>query len=301
MKLHWAVPIKKKLRIYISIIAVSFFVLKSWEFYSNFRASKKIFDSGGSIHLLKTKTYFKNIPYFDKNDVLCLAYPYFRSTQHTPLDTSIIKKLTRLDALSYNGNHGPINFQDLTSVNGIVYVDISNCRQTEPETTLYVTNPTIKHLMISNCELDHIVFSKGLNLEVLILRNSRIKSLKGVENLTKLKELDLVNLDVSDISPLENCKNLEILEMHGSHIPDLSPLTQLPKLKKLSVAVHENLDVIKRLKSLKELNLWYFSPILNVNHGIEELKKIEDIEKQIKKDLPDLQFYYIYPYGLQIY
>ncbi|HTB32872.1 MAG TPA: DUF4153 domain-containing protein [Bacteroidia bacterium] len=76
------------------------------------------------------------------------------------------------------------------------------------------------------------IFSKVTSMN---LRNSEIRTLKGLEEFPQLKWLDISYNHISDLSGIEKLKNLEYLNLNALRIADYSKLYKLQKLKELHV------------------------------------------------------------------
>ena len=99
------------------------------------------------------------------------------------------------------------------------------------------------------------------------LEFTRLKKLlimgAGVTDISPLKHLPLTDLelwctDVSDISPLKgmHLKRLNIETSESSRVTDLSPLKgmELESLQFLANGVTKGIGIVRRMKSLKEIN-----------------------------------------------
>lgn len=101
-----------------------------------------------------------------------------------------------------------------------------------------------------------------------LFQNSKLKSLSGIENLTKLQYLSLANLAVDiDIGPVTGCTELRFLWLSGTtwtamQVPSLAPLAPLTKLSWLKtpgVRVKDrSLSALYSLKQLSEVRLSRF-------------------------------------------
>ncbi|AHI54962.1 GW domain-containing glycosaminoglycan-binding protein [Listeria ivanovii] len=86
--------------------------------------------------------------------------------------------------------------------------------------------------------------------------DKKIKSIKGIENLTHLKNLFLNDNEISDISMLADLKNLERLSLDGNKVTDLSGLENLVDL--VYVSMDENgISDIRPLRRLANLDSLY--------------------------------------------
>ena len=97
----------------------------------------------------------------------------------------------------------------------------------------------------------------AVNLDFLHLSNSRIVDLTPLTNLAPLKVLKLYHNKISDISPLANLANLEELNLSSNRISDLHPLAGLQNLVKLNVVDNPIYDFspLIGLKSLQSIQI----------------------------------------------
>lgn len=82
-----------------------------------------------------------------------------------------------------------------------------------------------------------------------------IKSVAGLENLSKLKALNLKSNQIKNVEPLKNLTELRYLDLSNNNIEDLKPLTNLDTLIHLNVS-NNDLDISsgsKTMKIIKEL------------------------------------------------
>jgi len=298
MKLHWAIPIKKKTKIYISIIAVTFLVLKAPDIYWHYKAEKEIEKFGGElidwdVHNSKATTEFKI--FFDQGKVKSVFFSNQKLKDHMGLlNLPFLKHINDLKVVYIYGNSFTfVNFNQF-NISNLKSLELYNVKEVENGSTFKITNKNLKILTIADSKLENLIFNGDLNIEYLHLRNSKIKKLVGIENLSKLKELNLAYVGVTDISPLEKCLDLKVLDIHGFNVFETSPLKKLKKLKELSISTNGDLSFLKELTSLEELNIWYHSPTINIQNAYEEYEKVERLEKElkeIKKALPNCKVY----------
>ena len=96
------------------------------------------------------------------------------------------------------------------------------------------------------------------NLNCLLIRDNKLKSLGGLSNLPKLTELYAGdNAELEDISALEGLKTLSTLNLSNTAVSDLKSLSKLTSLKTLVLenCNIEDLTPLFELKNLKELYL----------------------------------------------
>lgn len=130
--------------------------------------------------------------------------------------------------------------------------------------------------------------SDMVDLEYLCLsQNRKIEDISALQNLTKLKELDLMANIIKDISPLLNLTNLEYLHMTENPIEDLSPLRNLYNLEELWISYVKDND-LSFIKDLDKLylfwmghsnldNIYYLSDRENLSAVNLSYNKISDI------------------------
>lgn len=147
-------------------------------------------------------------------------------------------------------------------------------RWEEVDATFLDLYPEHLRSKVRRLDIDGLIFEDDLsplidfvNLEVLNCRGCQIESLKGIENLTKLKVfkadqgnsysdliplrgLNLVSLNiqstkVTDISPLIDLPYLEWLDLSYLSIKDLTPLLKLPNLKSVVLPNMEEIPIDK--------------------------------------------------------
>lgn len=114
-----------------------------------------------------------------------------------------------------------------------------------------------------------------VDLEHLCLsQNKKIEDISVLQNLTKLKELDLMANLINDISPLSNLTNLEYLHMTENPIEDLSPLSNLYNLEQLWISYVNDND----LSFIQDLDKLYFFWMTSSNlNNIEYLSDKENL------------------------
>ena len=287
MKLHWDIPIKKKTKIYISIIAVTVSITFGLN-YLKYRISLS--------QMKKNSGYFveKNLSSFPLSNIskiylkekgeakYAIFHNYYLSPLVKKIELSALKNLNHFSAVSiyfreiveadlrYLNSNPSI---ELAYVNGIIH----------SSNILNISNKSLKYLDIRFSTIKNIHFAKNLKLKYLDLNYSEINGIYGIENLNKLKTLKLAGHYITNLTPLEGCIELEELNILGCAVKDFSPLRKLKKLKKLSVSLYDDLEFLKEMKSLKELNFKITSPIISLKDAIKEYKKVFSITDKLEK------------------
>lgn len=119
-------------------------------------------------------------------------------------------------------------------------------------------------LYLSRCgdDVDSIRSLEGLqNLTRLVrleLACNGLTDLGPLRGMTSLVELNLDENDVNDLSPLAALTNLEVLGLYGNEVEELSPLSGLTKLRNLYASSNRIKDVtpLENLTALEQL--WLF-------------------------------------------
>ncbi len=186
-------------------------------------------------------------------------------------------------------------YKDYSSIALVEYTDkkiIFNDENLETVIRQTINKPTgeinvddlkgIKELIADNkniSKLDGI--EKLVNLEVLSLKQNKIKDLKPIADLKKLRFLNLFNNKVSDIQSLSELKDLKQLDLDTNHIKNIYPLMNLSKLQDLRLGSNQINDIIPLtyMGDLEYLSLW--------SNGVEDIKPLENLKR-----LKDLRLSY---------
>ncbi len=116
----------------------------------------------------------------------------------------------------------------------------------------------------------------AVNLRFLHLSHSRIVDLTPLANLVSLEVLKLYRNEISDISPLANLTNLEELNLSGNQIMDVVPLANLVNLKALLLADNPITDY----SSVNKLS--------GVDFGYCEIPRFRTIDRVKNKNYPSI-------------
>lgn len=186
------------------------------------------------INLVGTLKNLKSLSlHFNKDKKLCLNF---------------VRELPLLEEIVVNGVCPIIDFQNLPSLRMLI---------ADWNTNIF------KNIEFNKLEELHLWKMKSTNIESLIpffnvknllLNGGIFTSLKGIEKLVKLKDLNLINMrNLEDISALSN-KELEVLGIEScKKIISYDPIqncTNLNTLRVFSSAAFANLKFIKKLPSL---------------------------------------------------
>lgn len=119
-------------------------------------------------------------------------------------------------------------------------------------------------------EEDVIANERGYALDVSFLGITDISEIKGLEELTELKRLDLSSNEIFEIKGIDKLINLEYLSLGGNNISEIKGLGNLVNLKGL-ILCRNQINEIKGLENL--INLFY----LDISENpISEIKGLEN-------------------------
>ena len=112
-------------------------------------------------------------------------------------------------------------------------------------------------LVIDSQVKDLTGLEHATQLVLLGLHNGEIRDLRPITGLTKLRSLGFSNNQISDIRPLAGLTRLRELYLDGNRIRDVSPLAELTRLELLYLNRNQIRDVspLTELTELKELYL----------------------------------------------
>ena len=196
-------------------------------------------------------------------------------------DLSLIQKLTGLRKLEL------IN-QPLESLEGI-----QRCQ-------------SLQQLTICGCiSLTDISQVFGIpSLEYIDASHTNIRSIQGIQNMTRLSLLHIDNTKVTDLSPLrecdlsfaiEKCGGLD-LSVNNLSVSSIAPLSTVRKFKKLQADL-DNWDRLKKTENwnsvLKDCEIFSVSIRIDSNEELAELlqqhPEIEELYLQGNKNITDLR------------
>lgn len=109
------------------------------------------------------------------------------------------------------------------------------------------------------------------DLQNLFLRNNKISKIEGLDHLTNLKQLDLGFNDIEDITGLHNLTQLESLDLHSNNVSKIKGLYNLRFLRFLYLSANyiteiEGLELLSRLEKL-----------FLMENGILEIKGLDNL------------------------
>jgi hypothetical protein len=140
-------------------------------------------------------------------------------------------------------------FPNLTTYFGNIWPNLKNIKQTK-----------LVSCDISFCKhiKSFVDYQLPETVEELLIQNSLLKSLNGIEKLTRLKSLDLANLrSIRDLSILASLPNLRVLRlalMPGIQNASFPKLQQLERLEIINSKI-DSVSFLRDFGALKYLNL----------------------------------------------
>ena len=121
-----------------------------------------------------------------------------------------------------------------------------------------------------------------LELRDLVVSESDIANLQGLEHAVNLRFLHLSRSQIVDITPLTGLVSLEVLKLYRNQIVDITPLSNLVNLERLELQYNQILDFtplleLTNLKSIRVAgNPGDFSPILELDVAKNWICLLED-------------------------
>ena len=153
-----------------------------------------------------------------------------REALKLPVDEPLTKeKIQRLEYLSAN-NKDISDITGLEFATNLVALHLSRNPITDLRPLANLTKLESLHLWAlspNTPSLDLDPLTTLINLEELVLGNSKITDISSLENLKKLQHLHLIHNRIADVSPLSTLTELQTLWLEGNPITDFNPLTEL--------------------------------------------------------------------------
>ena len=178
---------------------------------------------------------------------------------HRIRDLAPLSGLANLEELEVPG-HQFADLSALADLPNLRYLDLGNSTFIS-EDWLEVIGGLVEleYLSIDGADIDDIVPLGNLGrLHTLWLgRNSRLRDVGALANLSRLTRLGLTGTPVSDVSPLRGLTNLVSLDLGHTRVSDLGPLFELPSLRFLHFGRNTvtDLSMFSGLDSLAGLHL----------------------------------------------
>jgi Leucine-rich repeat (LRR) protein len=190
-----------------------------------------------------------------------------------------------------------LQFQQVPSLDGLHFIaDIPECKNIEMGaggfTDLselsgfrYLESLIISQAPFQKTEvIDPSPLSSLVNLRVLNLNMSRIRSSDFLASLTNLRTLNLGGTLISDLTPITKLEQLQSLEIRDTHVTDLRPLMGLGQLADLTISGAQVLSLasLSDLPNLKRLMLIEQQPV-----DLSPVGNLKNLESIFVWGLPD--------------
>lgn len=158
-----------------------------------------------------------------------------------------------------------------TEIRFLAFPRLENCGlEWRPKATSLFDCMTLKELFVNRYDGKNTdSFSKLVNLESLAILNAQINDLYGLSALMKLRHLRLANLKrLASLVGIERLTSLEELEVHTCRrIRSIAEIGYLPRLRKLHLSNDGDIDSLKPLAKLAQLESILFYESTNIVDG----------------------------------
>ena len=206
-------------------------------------------------------------------------------------DLTPLTNLTKLEELSISGN--PItDFSPLAKFPHFAHL---------VPTFIEIPDPTLERVIREKLGLPIGIPLADVEMQRLwdlVVLESDIANLQGLEHAVNLRFLHLSNSRIVDLTPLANLELLEVLRLYDNEISDISPLASLTNLVELNLSANQIMDVapLANLFNLKVLSLGnnpisdYSSigELSGVDFGYCEIPRFSTIDRVKNRNYPSI-------------
>jgi len=207
------------------------------------------------------------------------------------IDLTPLTNLMNLEELSIAGN--PItDFSPLAEFPHFAHL---------VPTVIEILDPTLEHVIREKLGLSAELPLTDLEMQCLgdlVVLESDIANLQGLEQAVNLRFLHLSGSRIVDLTPLADLVSLEVLKLYDNEISDISLLANLTNLEELNLASNQIADVapLANLVNLKVLLLdnnpiTDYSPIRElsgIDFGYCEISRFSTIDRIKNRDYPSI-------------
>ena len=116
----------------------------------------------------------------------------------------------------------------------------------------------IFYLSLTHCEIDDFsALSDFVNLDTLILNNTKFSAIHSLQKLTKLTRLEANNTNVEYLHNIRELHALKVLWLKNTPLKELNGIEDLQKLESLNISDSQvkNIYVLSKLKNLQYLTI----------------------------------------------
>ena len=219
------------------------------------------------------------------------ALKHLRLHNNQITDLTPLANLTNLEELSITGN--PItDFSPLAEFPQLFHLI---------PTVIEIPDPTLKRVIRERLGLPAEIPLTDVEMQRLwdlVVLESDIANLQGLEHAVNLRFLHLSDSRIVDLTPLANLVSLEVLKLYHNEISDISLLANLTNLEELNLSDNQITDVapLANLVNLKELLLGNnpitdyssISELSGVDFGYCEIPRFSTIDRVKNRNYPSI-------------
>ncbi|MCE2415048.1 leucine-rich repeat domain-containing protein [Candidatus Poribacteria bacterium] len=244
----------------------------------------------GLLSLKTLKLYGNNISDITPlSNLTALKHLQLHDNQIT--DLTPLTHLTNLEELTIAGN--PIaDFSPLAKFPHFAHLI---------PTVIEIPDPTLQRVIREKLGLPAKIPLTDVEMRRLgdlVVLESEIANLQGLEHAVNLHFLHLSSSRIVDLTPLANLVSLEVLKLYDNGISDITPLTNLTNLQALNLSGNQITDVapIANLVNLKVLMLGdnpitdysSISGLSGVDFGYCEIPRVSTIDRVKNRNYPSI-------------
>lgn len=167
----------------------------------------------------------------------------------------------------YVKRNGPVSLMDLTSFGDL------------------------KGLIIVDTELKDLNFLEAFpNLKVFECQGNGLKTLEGIQYLTKAEEVSVKSNFITDVSPLKDLTQLKMLNLYENEIVEIDSLYKMSQLQYLDLSKNKirSIEVLKDWQELVYLSVYSCYDLKSVAE-VANFRKLNTLNISFL-DIPDLSF-----------
>ena len=197
------------------------------------------------------------------------ALKHLRLHNNRITDLTPLTHLANLEELSISGNP-IIDFSPLAKFPHFAHLI---------PTFIEIPDPTLEYVIRQKLGLPAKIPLTDVEMQRLwdlVVLESDIASLQGLEHAINLRFLHLSNSRIVDLTPLGPLASLEVLKLYNNEISDITPLANLTKLKELNLSGNQIADY----SPIEELS--------GVDFGYCEIPRFSTIDRAKNRNYPSI-------------